>query len=421
MRGKTEPKVIIAGAGPAGLATALTLNKRGIPVSLVERDDRAGTHSYALALHPSTYRKLQEWEVAPGLDKNALHLDKLVFCDHKEARHTLDLTSVEGMEEGLVVVGQDHLETALIAPLEAAHVPVQWSHRLSAIEQDEAGVTADLEELVEGMSGYAMARLEWQVNRERSAQASYLVGADGHFSMVRRRLGIEFPKVAPTQSFAVFEFKSDYAHEREVRIVFGEEGTSVLWPLPGGYCRWSFEIGESAAEQYTRDKDRLFMQVGSQGYHVLEAGMLQEMIRQRAPWFDGSVKAFRWRMIVRFERRLAERFGRDRIWIAGDAGHLTGPVGMQSMNIGIHEGVGLGTRLADILEGKSEPEVLAEYGSERLAEWKQLLGQTVRLRARDSADAIIADHADRLLSCLPASAQTLPLLAKALDLEVETL
>ena len=89
--------------------------------------------------------------------------------------------------------------------------------------------------------------------------------------MVRRKLGIEFPKVAPTQSFAVFEFKTDFDHGNRARIVFGDEGSSVLWPLPGGYCRWGFEIGESSAEQYSRDKDRLFMQIGSQGYHVLES------------------------------------------------------------------------------------------------------------------------------------------------------
>ncbi|MFO7723916.1 MAG: FAD-dependent monooxygenase, partial [Oceanipulchritudo sp.] len=60
MKGKIDAKVIVAGAGPVGLVTALTLNKRGIPVEIIERDDRPGTHSYALALHPATVKLLRE-------------------------------------------------------------------------------------------------------------------------------------------------------------------------------------------------------------------------------------------------------------------------------------------------------------------------------------------------------------------------
>ncbi|MGC9450231.1 MAG: FAD-dependent oxidoreductase [Oceanipulchritudo sp.] len=418
MRGSKESGVMVVGAGPVGLATALTLNKRGIPIEIVERDDRAGTHSYALALHPSTHRILKDWGLTDKLEQEAVRVLELVFCDHREPRFTLDLGSLKGMEEGLLVVGQDHLESALIEPLEKAHVPVSWSHRLAGLRQDGEGVHAELEELVEGMSGYAMARLEWQVDRELSSKARYLVGADGHFSMVRRKLGIEFPKVAPTQSFAVFEFKTDFSHENRARIVFGEEGASVLWPLPGGYCRWGFEIGESAAERYSRDKDRLFMQVGSQGYRVLESEMLQEMIRQRAPWFDGSIGNFRWRMIVRFEKRLAESFGSGRVWLAGDAGHLTGPVGMQSMNIGIGEGRQLGGLLADIMEGKGDPSSLEAYGKEREKEWRSLIGLDARLAARDGTEPFLKENTGRLLNCLPASLETLPALAGALGMDL---
>jgi len=236
--------------------------------------------------------------------------------------------------------------------------------------------------------------------------------------MVRRKLGIEFPKIAPTQSFAVFEFKTNYPHNNEARVVFGDEGASVLWPLPGGYCRWGFEIAEAAAEQYSRNKDRLFMQVGSQGYHVLEAEMLEEMIRQRAPWFNGSIGQFRWRMIVRFEKRLAESFGNGRVWLAGDAGHLTGPIGMQSMNIGIHEGALLGGILADVIEGKAGPEALVAYGQARETEWRALTGSSVSLADRPDTDSFMAANASRLLSCVPASLETLPHYAEALGMEI---
>ncbi len=420
MRGKTDPKVLVAGAGPVGLSTALTLKERNIPIEIVERDDRPGTHSYALALHPRTLDRMRHWGVADKLEAFSVPVRKLVFCDHEQPRYSLDLTQVPGQESGLLVVGQDHLETALLGPLEAAGVPIRWSHRLAGLKQTEDGVELELERLMEGMSGYAMARLEWQVDKEVSGHASYVVGADGHFSMVRRKLGIEFPKVASTQSFAVFEFKTNFQHHNEARIVIGDEGVSVLWPLPGGYCRWGFEIAEAAAEQYSRDKDRLFMQVGSQGYHVLEAEMLEEMIRHRAPWFDGSIGSFRWRMIVRFEKRLAERFGDGRIWLAGDAGHLTGPVGMQSMNIGIGEGEALAHILADLVEGKGDGKGLQQYSEQREREWKALMGLSMRLKERSGTEPFLGSNADRILKSLPASLDSLPAFAKALKLELES-
>ena len=163
------------------------------------------------------------------------------------------------------------------------------------------------------------------------------------------------------------------------------------------------------------------MQVGNQGYHVLESGMLAEMIKQRAPWFDGSIGPFRWRMIVRFEKRLAESFGENRVWLAGDAGHLAGPIGMQSMNIGIHEGELLGNTLADLIEGKAGAAALERYGKGREAEWRKLLGLDLALAATPETDPFMVGFVDRLNGSLPVSVETLPGYAKALGLELKAL
>jgi 2-polyprenyl-6-methoxyphenol hydroxylase-like FAD-dependent oxidoreductase len=407
------------GAGPVGLATAHTLRTREITFDLFERDDRPGTHSYALALHPASLELLQKWGVADKLRQDSLSVKKFVYCDEKESRFTLDLTKIPGQEEGLLVVGQDHLEAAMIEPLEGGSIPIHWSQRLASLNQDASGVDMRLENLVEGMSGYAMARLEWQVEREMKSRADYVIGADGHFSIVRRKLGIEFPSVARTQSFAVFEFQTDYEHNNEARVVFGEEGASVLWPLPGGYCRWGFEIPEEEAEQFSRDKDRLFMQVGAHGYHVLESDILKEMLEKRAPWFNGSIGRFRWRMIVRFEKRLADRFGYGHVWLAGDAGHITGPIGMQSMNIGLQEGESLANHISDLIEGKADPYILEDYNSKRELEWRALIGLSTSFEGKEGTDPFILANKDRLLRCMPASQQTLPLFAEALGLELK--
>jgi 4,5-epoxidase len=417
MEGKHR-KVVVVGAGPVGLAAAITLKSRNVEVELIERGDRPGTHSYALALHPKTLSLLREWGVSADLERSSVPISHLDFCDANGPQFDLDIAKVSGHDSGLLVVGQDHLEEALVRPLEKAGVKLGWSHRLSALKQDEDGVRLDLEHLSEAMSGYAMARLEWQVDKEMQRQADFVIGADGHFSMVRRKLGIEFPNVAPTQSFAVFEFKTDFDHGNRARIVMGDEGTSILWPLPGGYCRWGFEIEESKAEQFSREKDRLFVQVGAHGYRVLETEMLQALIKERAPWFDGSIGQFRWRMIVRFEKRLAESFGKGRVWLAGDASHLAAPIGMQSMNLGVQEGHLLGNTMADVLDGKASSEQLQAYGDARLKEWRSLMGIDTRVEAMEKTHPLLAKNVDRLLGCIPASLDTLDSFADLLGVKL---
>ena len=411
--------VIVVGAGPVGLATALSLHKRGIPVEIEERDERPGTHSYALALHPKTCGMLEEWGLLERLLRDSLRIPTLVYCDQKGPQHHLQLADVPGQEQGLLVVGQDHLEQALFGELERAGVPVNWNTRLSGIYQSETGVTIELQKLTESLSGYAMARLEWQVDKEITRNCKYLVGADGHSSIVRRLMGIDFPRVAETQSFAVFEFKTDFAHQNEARIVFSDEGTSVMWPIPGGYCRWGFELDYEAAEQYSRRKDRLFVQIGNQGYRALESEILKEMLEKRAPWFNGSIEQFRWRVMVRFEKRLARTFGRERVWLAGDAAHVTGPIGMQSMNIGMLEGNLLAEYLTDCIQGKSDPSQLETcYNRERESEWKALHGMTRTFMADGHASPFIAKNTQLLLSAIPASLESLPEFAKALSLKL---
>jgi 2-polyprenyl-6-methoxyphenol hydroxylase-like FAD-dependent oxidoreductase len=238
--------------------------------------------------------------------------------------------------------------------------------------------------------------------------------------MVRRRLGIAFPDVAPAQSFAVFEFKTDFDHGDKARIVYSDEGTSVMWPLPRGYCRWGFEVEPATVDQFSREKDRFFVQVGNQGYRALESTMLHELLQSRAPWFDGSVEQFRWRMLVRFEKRLATAFGRDRVWLAGDAGHMTGPVGMQSMNIGMKEGRELANCIADCLDGKNT-QAMQSYNEGRLDEWHCLLGMNRAFSSRDDTDPFIASHSDRIFRSLPASIDSLPKFAAKLGLDLSRL
>ena len=84
---------------------------------------------------------------------------------------------------------------------------------------------------------------------------------------------------------------------------------------------------------------------------------VEKVAKQRAPWFTAGVKEITWCTEVVFEQRVAKQFGRDRCWLAGDAAHQTGPVGVQSMNVGMAEAATLAGCLApdSAREGPAEP------------------------------------------------------------------
>jgi 2-polyprenyl-6-methoxyphenol hydroxylase-like FAD-dependent oxidoreductase len=168
-----------------------------------------------------------------------------------------------------------------------------------------------------------------------------------------------------------------------------------------------------------RFKSRLTTMLGEHFFPHLDETRTRELLRERAPWFEKGAMDIGWSIEVRFEHRLAESFGRGRVWLAGDAAHLTGPAGMQSMNAGLAEAQGLAARIKRIRDGQTGLELLDAYGRERLADWGFLLGQRGGLRPGASASEFVAKNAARLLPCLPATGAGLAPLAAQLGLEVD--
>ena len=294
-------------------------------------------------------------------------------------------------------------------------------------------VTADIDRFEKDSRGYAVAHTEWVVAGTESLTVPFVLGADGYNSRVRRALNINFEQAAPAQYCAVFEFDTDAQLNQETRIVLGDRTTDVLWPLPDNKCRWSFHLpdySDPAAEQLQerlmsagfgyfpvdRPKDRA---TSSAFPHlpVLEEASLRQLLAERAPWFSGSIGNIHWRTMVRFERRLASTFGQQRQWLAGDAAHLTGPIGMQSMNLGFFEAYDYAATVKRVLSGASLNELEA-YGERWHGEWKRLQGLTGGLRPTTGADPWLAGHAGQLLTCLPAHGTGLTALATTLGMKV---
>ena len=429
-----KPKVLVVGAGPVGMFAALALAKQGVPVQIVDTGLWACSHSYALALHAQSLELLesvglldQVWAAA-----NPIRTIGLYDATGRKAEIRMDGVSVPA----LAVVRQSALEDLLEEGLRTLNVRVLWRHEVAGVNTNSDHVSATVSKLKKKFTkDFDIVRTEWMGSRTNSVDADFVLGADGHNSQIRRALAFDFPEVAPAQYYAVFEFKSDAPGNDETRIVLGERTTDVLWPLPDGDYRWSFQLPDYSDTEAEQLKDRLL----SAGFGhfptkrlkdrvpaVIDLGVppaldkehLEALIADRAPWFTGSIDALSWRTIVRFERRLASRFGEGRVWLAGDSAHLALPAGIQSMNLGLLEANELAHTFARLLSGEGSSSELTDYNDRWTEVWRRVHGLEGGLRPTAQTDPWIKDRADRLLACLPAHGQALAQLAEQLGLEI---
>jgi hypothetical protein len=87
-------------------------------------------------------------------------------------------------------------------------------------------------------------------------------------------------------------------------VVLNPTNANVVWPLPGGCCRWSFELPDYDHPEQERQKNRLMAELDNVRYPMLKEDNLRMLLAERAPWFTGRIDAINWRLVVRFERRL---------------------------------------------------------------------------------------------------------------------
>jgi 2-polyprenyl-6-methoxyphenol hydroxylase-like FAD-dependent oxidoreductase len=390
---KTETtQILVVGAGPVGLLAGLCAAKRGLDVTLIEQNFRGYARGHATLLHPSSLRLLSELGVssqvlAEGRPVDAVHV-------------YVDGASVMQLKLPLpaLTIPQSKLEEILLKALRAEGAECRSPCEATLLTQsaDRVQVRAVRRELVS--AGSPAQSGQWEPVSSSTIEADFVIGADGYDSRVRAALGIESADAGATETFALFAGPQTKV-ESTFDLAFASGLGSVMLPLASRRTRWGFQL----ASDFSLTAD---------------LGRLCTLLKERAPWQHEVPEEVEWSTVTHFERRLARSFGRGRVWLAGDAAHITSPFGGQSTNSGLKEAHDLVEQMADCLSGASPVAALAQQGATREREWHKLLGFHVHFEVLPNAPSWLTEYARRIVPALPASGQDLRELLKQLGLQI---
>lgn len=355
----TTRPVLIVGAGPTGLVLALWLTKMGVAVRIIDKLERPGTSSRALALHARTlelYRQLDlaEEVMARGHQVSAATL----WVKGKKKRRIVpkpvgqDLTPYPTLR----VFPQDEHEELLIARLKALGVEVERSIELLAFREEDDHVVAQLA----------------TPSGEEDVKASYLMGADGARSAVRRLLGVEFSGGTYPQVFYVADV------EARGPTMDGELHADLDWEDPLGVFPLK-EPGHARLIGTVRDRPGIETLTFADVAERATRHMRIEVVRVN--WFS----------IYRVHKRVAEHFRQGRAFLLGDSAHIHSPAGGQGMNTGIGDAINLAWKVAAVVKGRADDALLDTYEPERIAFARELLVTTDRMFGLMTRDGRMAD------------------------------
>jgi 2-polyprenyl-6-methoxyphenol hydroxylase-like FAD-dependent oxidoreductase len=346
--------ILVAGAGPAGLALALQAHDHGADVRVIDRRPEAFRPSRALIMHARTLEVLRPLGVTQALLARAdtrpavdLHLGGRVV-----RVRLADLALPDTAFPHLTLIRQMDVETVLAAALADRGVEVERGTELAQVREGPDGVRTVLRSHTKA--------------EDEEAIFGFVAGCDGPASTVRTQAGIGWPG----RSYAVEVVLADAELDADLtvgtaHVVAGRQGLLFAFPL-----------GEQAAWRLlaTRPAGAGPLPFGQLGPPV-PVTELQALLDEAG--LTAQISALAWSARIRLQHRVAERFRHGRLFLAGEAAHAYSPATGQGMNAAIQDAANLGWKLAfAAAQPGGSAILLASYDHERRPVARQVLAMT---------------------------------------------
>jgi 2-polyprenyl-6-methoxyphenol hydroxylase-like FAD-dependent oxidoreductase len=343
----TDTPVAIIGGGPVGLATALELARYGVASTVFERRPGIDDHPRAHVVNARSMELFRQWGITDAITKWALPADhgRIVWTTTLagEELGQIDLTAME--HERLVMtleaspsitvsVAQDRVQEALLDAVRATGlVELRFGTEVTGLHQDTDAVTVSI--------------------GDEQVTAQWCIAADGANGAARTWIGINSRGMPPLGHQLNIYFEADlsaWTLSRPAILYWtvNPEASGVFINMHN-HTRWTFNTEVNPAidtpEQFTPQR-------------------CADIVRAAAGLPDLNVDVKRagfWTMAA----EVATRYRKGRVFVAGDAAHRFPPTGGFGMNTGLADAHNLAWKLAGVLQGWANENLLDTYGVER--------------------------------------------------------
>ena len=394
---QSERPIVIAGGGPVGVVTALALARQGLEVRLFEAEARVNDSPRAATTHAATLEILENLGLVEEVTKRGLIEPKFRIWDRASrtiiAEFNFGVLKNDTRYPYVVQCEQHKLANIALDRLRALpNVAVEFSARVGGFEQFDDRVEVEVE----------------TATGRRRVSASYLIGADGGRSTVRKGLEIEFEGYTHPERFLVltttYPFGTEFA-ECSRNYFSDPDEWAALFKVTGddGNGLWRVVFPTRLMES----EEEAFEEAAVQA-------RLQRFFPKPGPYPVVH------RNIYNVHQRVAAAFRKGRAFLAGDSAHVNNPLGGLGLNFGIHDGVELSSLLGRVIRREVPPDILDLYDRFRRplnVEYvqQQTIANKKRLEEKDPAMRAKSNASLRAIAADPAAHRAYLLRASLID------
>ena len=372
MSAQVDYDVAVLGGGPTGLTLANLLGTMGIRTVLIERNPTTVQAPRAVSIDDEALRTLQ----AAGTVDAVLKDVALDYGSHYYTAEGVCFAQVEprDREYGYPrrnAFAQPRLEATLREAL------ARFPHVTSLFGTPCAGFREEADGVVLSLGDEGAEKHEIRVR--------YLAACDGARSPTRRAIGAELTGTTYRERWLIVDLAETRERLRQTRVVCDPTRPFIVLPGPNGTRRYEFMLRDG------EDEDK-----------VTTPQFVHDLLAASGP--DAEAEVVR-RQVYAFHARIVDKWNTRRVYLAGDAAHLTPPFAGQGMNSGIRDAHNLAWKLAAIVRGDFGEALLATYQKERAPHAWALIQLAINIgrvmMPTSKPQALLVQSAFRLASLIP--------------------